>query len=98
MKYRINYEAVMSQANQITEQSELLAAQIRQLSQIEADCRCVWKGEGAEAFLTRLALLRQEMGRTRAQMSDLAETVKYCADKIQREDEQLRRRAGELNA
>lgn len=98
MRYRINYPKVISQANSIAGDASELSAQIKLLEQMEQDCRSVWKGEAAEAFLARLGALRSEMSRTRSQMSTLASTIKYCADRIQREDEEAARLAAELSS
>lgn len=98
MKYRINYSKVISQANAIAGDASELAAQIRLLEQMEQDCRAVWKGEAAEAFLAKLNALHDEMSRTKNQMSTLASTIKYCADRIQREDEEAARAASELSS
>ena len=96
MKYRINYSKVISQANSIAEDASRLSAQIKLLEQLEQDCRSVWKGQASEAFLAKLRTLRSEMNRTRSQMANLASTIKYCADRIQREDRQAEERAAAL--
>lgn len=98
MRFRINYNKVISQANSIAGDASELAAQIRQLEQLEQECRSAWKGEAADAFLAKLSTLRGEMTRTKSQMSTLASTIKYCADRIQREDEEAARRAAELSS
>lgn len=87
MKFRINYSKVMSQADEISDQASQLASQIQKLQQMEQDCRSIWKGEAAEAFLAKLVALRSEMSQTRSQMSTLANTIRTCAKRIQREDE-----------
>lgn len=96
MKYRINYSKVISQADSIAEDAEQLAAQIKQLTQMEQDCRSIWKGQAADVFISKLSALKYDMSRTRTQMSSLASTIKYCADRIQREDQETERRAAAL--
>lgn len=96
MKYRINYSKVISQANSIAEDASELSAQIRRLEQMEQDCAAAWKGQAADAFLAKLRTLRTDMNRTKKQMSNLASTIKYCADRIQREDRQAEERAAAL--
>ncbi len=98
MRYRINYSKVMSQARAINEQAERLAAQVKTLAQMEQECRTAWKGEAATVFINKLTNLRGEMNRTRMQMSTLADTIEYCANRIQREDEEAARRAAALSA
>jgi len=98
MKYRINYSKVISQANSISENAAQLSAQIKLLSQMEQDCRSIWKGQAADTFIAKLSALKNEMTRTRTQMSNLASTIKYCADRIQREDQEAERRAAALKS
>lgn len=98
MKYRIDYSKVISQVNAISDDTVRLSEQIKLLSQIEQDCRSVWKGQAADAFLLRLSMLRSNMNRTMSQMSKLASTIQYCADKIQREDQEAERQIAALKS
>lgn len=98
MKYRINYSKVISQAESIAGDASELSAQIKMLEQMEQDCRTSWKGQAADAFIAKLSALRSEMSRTKNQMSTLASTIKYCADRIQREDRQSEERAAALGS
>ena len=92
MKYRINYERVISQAASISAQADSLNAQIRALETLQTDCSSGWKGEAAEAFSAKLAAMHDNMVRSQKKMAGLANTVRYCAGRIQQED----RRAEEL--
>jgi len=98
MKYRINYSKVVSQANFIAGNASDFSDQIKILEQMEQDCRIVWKGQAADAFIAKLSTLRSEMSRTKSQMSNLVLTIKYCADRIQREDRQAEERAAALKS
>jgi len=98
MKYRINYSKVISQANSIENDVSDLSVQIKLLKQIEQDCRIIWKGQAADVFIAKLDTLRTEMNRTKHQMSTLVSTIKYCADRIQREDRQAEERASVLKS
>ena len=98
MAYRINYSKVISQANSIAGDASELSAQIRILEQLEQECRSAWKGQAADAFIAKLRTLRSEMYRTKSQISSLASTIKYCADRIQREDRQAEERAAALKS
>lgn len=98
MKYRINYSKVISQADSILEDVNQLNAQIRYLEQMEQECRSAWKGEAADVFIHKLSTLRGEMVRTKSQMANLASTIKYCANRIQREDQEAERRATALKS
>ena len=98
MQYRINYSKVISQANSISSDASQLSAQIKILEQMEQDCRAVWKGQAADVFISKLSALRSDMDRTKSQMSNLASTIKYCADRIQREDREAEERAAALKS
>lgn len=98
MAYRINYSKVISQANSIAGDASELSAQIKALEQLEQDCKAVWKGQAADEFIAKLRTLRSEMDRTKGQISSLASTIKYCADRIQREDRQTEKRAAALKS
>lgn len=98
MQYRINYSKVISQADSILNDATQFSAQIKLLEQMEQDCRAVWKGQAADMFISKLRSLRNEMNRTKTQMSNLASTIKYCADRIQREDCEAEERAVTLNS
>lgn len=97
MQFRINYEKVVSQANDIRDDADQLYAQIRRLNQLEQQCSSCWKGNAAEAFISKLRELENEMSRTRIQMENLAITIRNCADRIQREDQEEAARAAELS-
>lgn len=98
MKYRIDYAQVISQVESINGDIDEISAQIEKLTQLEQDCRSAWKGEAAEVFLSKLVTLRSELSRTKTQMEDLSSTIKYCADRIQREDREAEERASALNS
>lgn len=98
MGYRINYSKVISQANSISDDADRLSAQISQLSSMEQEFHSVWKGQAADAFLARLSTMRSDMSRTKSQISNLASNIRYCAERIQREDEAEERRAAALKA
>ena len=98
MAMRINYSKVVSQAKDIAGNANELIAQIRMLEKMEQECRQHWKGEAANIFLAKLSALRNEMYRTRSQMSELSSTIKKCADKIQREDNEKAKKATSLSS
>lgn len=98
MVYRINYSKVISQAHAIEDNAAELAAQIKVLEQMEQDCRSVWKCQASDSFITKLRTLRSEMYRTKNQLSNLSSTIKYCADRIQREDQRAEERAAALKS
>lgn len=98
MAYRINHAKVISQADSIAEGAFELAAQVRALEQLEQDCSKIWQGQAADVFIRKLNALRSEMFRTKKQMTDLASTIKYCADRIQREDRQAEEKAAALKS
>ena len=97
MQFRINYEKVVSQANDIRDNADRLYSQIRQLNQLEQRCRSCWKGNAAEAFISKLRELENEMSRTKIQMENLAFTIQNYADRIQQEDREAAARAEALS-
>lgn len=96
MKYRINITKVRRQASQIEENGSDLNALIREIETLEQDCRAVWKGQAADEFLSKLDQLKNNMKRTRRQITSLSDTIRSCADRIQREDEEQERLAEAL--
>lgn len=98
MGFRINYSKVISQADSILDDASKLSAQIKLLSQIEQDIRGAWKGQAADAFLSRLTTFKSNVSKTKQQMTSLASTIKYCAERIQREDEEANRRVALLKS
>ena len=98
MQYRINYSKVISQAESINDQAEQLAAKISSLEQLEQECRSCWKGDAADAFTAKLSQLRSEMTGTKNQMKNLASTIRECAERIRREDQEAERRAAALSS
>lgn len=60
MKYRVNYSKVITQAGYIMNQAEALSKQIQMLYQMELECRQVWRGEAAEAFIKTLFIYEKK--------------------------------------
>lgn len=98
MKYRINYSKVVSQANSIQNNANQLNEQIKLLNELEQECRSSWKGGAADTFLSKLNQLKGEIEKSKKQMSNLASTIKYCADRIKHEDEEAEQRAQALSS
>lgn len=89
---------MVSQANSIADNASELSAQIKMIDKLEQDIRAAWKGQAADAFFSRLSMLKGNMCKTRQQMVTLASTIKYCAERIHREDEEANRRAKALKS
>ena len=98
MGYRINHSKVISQANSIADNASELSKQANQLMAMEQSIRSAWKGQASDAFLARVSALREEVNTARSQMANLASTIKTCADRIKREDEEAMRRAAALKS
>ena len=98
MGYRINHAKVISQANSIADCASRLLEQSNQLSFMEQSIRSAWKGQASDAFFSRVSILRGEVNTARQQIATLASTIKYCADRIQREDDEAMRRAADLKS
>ena len=54
MRYRINYSRVVSQAQEISGYAERLSSQAEAITQLEQECKQVWRGDAASAFLNKL--------------------------------------------
>lgn len=89
MKLRINYPAVMRQANLLSEDSSQFSKQIQKTYELEQECRKIWKGDAADEFIRKISILRQEMIMTNKQMNNLVGTIKDCANDINNEDKKL---------
>lgn len=98
MAFRINFSKVISQADSIANDANDLATQIKLLSQLEQEVRSSWKGLASDVFIQRLETLKANIEQTKNQMSRLSSTIKYCAEKIQREDEEANKRAMALKS
>lgn len=68
------------------------------LDQIEQECRSVWQSPAADVFLGKIREMRSQMQRTKKQITTLAETIRSCAERIKREDEDAARRAAQLSS
>ncbi len=88
MGYRINYSGVVMQANVIADCSKRLQTQERQLEEIESVVRGGWKGDAASVFLSKLNSLRCDVEKTKMQINTLSESIRNCADRIKKEDEE----------
>ena len=98
MGYRINHSKVVSQANTIADCASRLSEQANQLSFMEQSIRSAWKGQASDVFFSRVSSIRGEVNTARQQIATLASTIKYCADRIQREDDEAMRRAANLKS
>lgn len=96
MKFRINYEKVIQQSNHVQEVAQQVAQQVQQVQQLRQDCNSVWKGDAADAFLSKLSELQEKMVRSQRQAERLASTIRFCAQRIKREDEAAAQRAATL--
>lgn len=98
MKMRINYSKVISQADSISENAQDLSKCVEQIEQIEQSVKSAWQGEAADTFLDKLRQLKDEMRKTGKSVNQLSETIRYCANRIKREDEEAERRANALKS
>ena len=55
METQFDYSRVISQANAISECEVQLSNQIKSLTQIEEECRNIWRGIAANAFVGKNA-------------------------------------------
>ena len=98
MNYRINCDAVLSQANSIENRMVDLFNQIQRVKKLQENCKIVWKSKAADQFSLKLNTLYTKMDRTKKEMSDLVETIKYCVNSVQQEDQRIAREASMLSS
>lgn len=85
--YRINISQAKNQAKAINQQAEALQAEKRALKSLQDQIRVVWKTEAAEILINKNEVLIENIQRTQQKMTELGNTIRNTADKIQREDE-----------
>ena len=88
-EFRINYDKVVKQANQINNLSNDLGKEITKLENLLARIKNEWCGPASTEFQKQLIILLQDMRTTRKNMSGISSTIKNVANRIQKEDEQL---------
>ena len=85
--YRINYNKVVGQANQISDLASDLNNEIAKLEGLLDRIKREWYGPASEAFQGQLLSLIADMKTTRYNMNSVSTSIKNVASKIQREDE-----------
>ena len=86
--YRINYNKVVSQANDIKDLSSDLGREITNLENLLAQIKREWYGPASDAFQKQLLMLVADMKTTKYNMSSVSSTIKNVAKRIQKEDEE----------
>lgn len=86
--YRINYNRVVSQANDIKDLSSDLGREITNLENLLAQIKREWYGPASDAFQKQLLMLIADMKTTKYNMSSVSSTIKNVAKRIQKEDEE----------
>lgn len=88
-KFRINYNKVISQANDISDLSRDMNTEIRKLEDLLSQIKREWYGPASDAFQKQLIMLIADMKTTKYNMSSVSSTIKNVANRIQREDQRL---------
>ena len=88
-KFRINYNKVISQANDISDLSRDINTEIRKLEDLLSQIKREWYGPASDAFQKQLIMLIADMKTTKYNMSSVSSTIKNVANRIQREDQRL---------
>lgn len=88
-EFRINYNKVMSQANDIYDLSRDMNTEIRNLEDLLSQIKREWYGPASDAFQKQLIMLIADMKTTKYNMSSVSSTIKNVANRIQREDQRL---------
>ena len=98
MANRINYNKVISQANDIKDLSTDLGREISDLENLLAQIKREWRGPASEAFQKQLIMLIADMKTTKYNMSSVSSTIKNVAKRIRQEDEDAERREQNLSS
>lgn len=88
-EFRINYNKVISQANDISDLSRDMNTEIRKLEDLLSQINRTWYGPASNAFQKQLIMLIADMKTTKYSMSSVSSTIKNVANRIQREDQRL---------
>lgn len=86
--YRIDYDKVDSQANDIRDLSSDLGKEINNLENLLARIKREWYGPASDEFQNQLLMLIADMKTTKYDMSSVSATIKDIAKRIQQEDEE----------
>lgn len=93
---RINYNKVISQAGEISQNAKDLKQCVQMLEVMEDASNSAWQGAAANEFRKRLNLLRQEINRTSQDIENVSRKIRSCAKRIKNEDELAAQRATQL--
>lgn len=88
-QFRINYNKVVQQANEMSDLSRDLNSEIGKLENLLAQIKREWYGPASDAFQKQLIMLIADMKTTKYNMSSVSSTIKNVANRIQKEDERL---------
>ena len=88
-QFRINYNKVVRQANEMSDLSRDLNSEIGKLENLLAQIKREWYGPASAAFQKQLIMLIADMKTTKYNMSSVSSTIKNVANRIQKEDERL---------
>lgn len=92
-EFRINYEKVVEQANEMSDLARDLGDRIAAMEDLLSRVKREWHGPASEAYQNQLIMLIADMKTTKYNMSSVSTTIKNVADRIQREDERLAEQA-----
>lgn len=94
--FRINYDKVISQANQIDSLADDMATQLKALEDAYDASVYGWQGDAATTFRGKLNLLISSVRATKDNMYSVASKIKSIANAIQQEDERRAEEAKQL--
>ena len=88
-QFRINYNKVIRQADEMSDLSSDLNREIGKLEDLLTQIKCEWYGPASDAFQNQLIMLIADMKTTKYNISSVSGTIKNVANRIQNEDERL---------
>lgn len=93
MKYSINYEQVLRQANRIEEEAQQIQSNMKKLDGLMTDVRGSWDSPAAKVFLSKCELLKSDMTENYSRIRNVANTIRTVARQIKQQDERAAERA-----
>ncbi len=88
-QFRINYNKVIDQAEQIDDLSRDLNSEIKTLEGLLEQVKREWCGPASDAYQQQLLMLIADMKTTKHNISSVSSTITNVANRLQREDERI---------
>lgn len=94
----INYYDIITKANKIAELASSYNSECNKLSKLREEVNSYWQGDAATEVLKSIDIMYANMYQTYSQTLELSNTIKDCAYKIKKADEESAKQAKLLNS